>query len=329
LAQDLRRAPSPAMSFSAFFDGDIYADDEPVCRGIGLSSQPLAGAFRDFPADPWAFEKPPPPPLSLERVPTTPTTCASASGDEDAVLQQVRAGRPTVTAVGSPEQLRSRLVELLQLEGEALVRLSEKPGVWKARVELFSDERQETLTVGLRVIASGSRAVAEFARHRGDALLFHALFREAKRQVEGVPLAEPPTATAPALVDPSGLATLVALAEAQPEEAVAMLARELDRLDAAGLAAVEVDVARWLASPEVGVVGAACAVAARVQAPVRTLALEQAAERLQRSDTLAGRLLLRLVLALPADGALPTGALRDAGAGLDAETRGYITAICA
>jgi len=53
-----------------------------------------------------------------------------------------------------------------------------------------------------------------FAARRGDALLFHALFREAKRQVEGVPLAEPPPA--PALVNPSGLAALVALAEAQP-----------------------------------------------------------------------------------------------------------------
>ena len=74
---------------------------------------------------------------------------------------------------------------------------------------------------------------------------------------------------------------------------------------------------------------AACAVASRIQAPVRSLALSEAVTRLQNADTLAGRLLLRLVLALPEDGCDCKDALRRAGSGLDAETHRYIAEICA
>ena len=47
----------------------------------------------------------------------------------------------------------------------------------------------------------------------------------------------------------------------------------------------------------------------------RSLALSEAVTRLQNADTLAGRLLLRLVLALPEDGCDCKDALRRAGSG--------------
>merc|ERR1719333_1276020 len=261
------------------------------------------------------------PKLMPAKMPTAPawpmTLTAPAPAKAD--------GAATVQAGGTPESLRERLVELLREEGEVVVTRKEKPGVWKAKVQLFSDERHEALTIGLRVQAGLAPhwATAEFRRYRGDAVLFAAV-------LEGAPS---PPAPPPALgtVGPADVLALLQLAEVCPEDAVAQLARVLDRLDDQAVQDLQVDVAAWLASSHVGVVGAACAVASRIQAPVRSLALSEAVTRLQNADTLAGRLLMRLVLALPADSQATEckGALLKAGCGLDAETHRYIAEICA
>merc|ERR550514_2131452 len=307
------------------FDGDFYYDEEPVCRGVSLATVPGL-SFRDPLMD--DGKAPPMPMLLPAKMPTAPAwPTVVAPAPAKAV------GSATVQAGGTPENLRERLVELLREEGEVVVVRKEKPGVWKAKVQLFSDERHEALTIGLRVHAGLAPhwATAEFRRYRGDTVLFAAVLQRARAVIEGAPSpVAPPALGGP--VGPADVLALLQLAEVCPEDAVAQLARVLDRLDDQAVQDLQVDVAAWLASSEVGVVGAACAVASRIQAPVRSLALNEAVARLQNADTLAGRLLLRLVLALPASRDSPLGdckdALRKAGSGLDAETHRYIAEIC-
>jgi len=304
------------------FDGDFYYDEEPVYRGISLATVPLP--FSDPLMD--LGKVPPMPKLMPAKMPTAPAWPTTLTAPAPAKAD----GAATVQAGGTPESLRERLVELLREEGEVVVVRKEKPGVWKAKVQLFSDERHEALTVGLRVQAGPAPhwSTAEFRRYRGDAVLFAAVLQRARAVLEGTPSAPAPP-EGPMAVGPEDVVALLQLAEVCPEDAVAQLARVLDRLDDQAVCDLQVDVAAWLASSHVGVVGAACAVASRIQAPVRSLALSEAVTRLQNADTLAGRLLLRLVLALPEDGCDCKDALRRAGSGLDAETHRYIAEICA
>merc|ERR550514_2297125 len=305
------------------FDGDFYYDEEPVYRGISLATVPLP--FSDPLMD--LGKVPPMPKLMPAKMPTAPAWPTTLTAPAPAKAD----GAATVQAGGTPESLRERLVELLREEGEVVVVRKEKPGVWKAKVQLFSDERHEALTLGVRVTAGAAPhwSTAELRRYRGDAVLFAAVLQRARAVLEGAPSVPAPPAV-PA-VGPEDVVALLQLAEVCPEDAVAQLARVLDRLDDQAVQDLQVDVAAWLASSEVGVVGAACAVASRIQAPVRSLALHEAVARLQNADTLAGRLLMRLVLALPADSQATEckGALLKAGCGLDAETHRYIAEICA
>lgn len=273
-----------------FFDGDIYADDDSVCRGLSFAQFDAPSILRFSGVDSWG--------VTLEDAAKedalTPSDFGSVSGNPLTVYSQRRV-----------EQLRARFVELLGLEGECCVRLSEKAGVLKAKVQLFVDSAQTVVSLTIRTSAVQGGSKAEWTRGRGDSVVFHRLFRavtaeagedSAERQLEGaLDLLCPKTSLPDAFEG----------AQSVPEETVASLARYINTLssdEVASLPRFATDVLTWLESTDVMIVGPACSIAKRLCAVDERKAETFLATAVQQAELAAAdenhllraRLLLRL-----------------------------------
>jgi hypothetical protein len=198
------------------FDGDLYAEDDLVCRGLSFAQFDAPSMLCLSAVDSWEV------PSGL-----------AAKGDELSTPSDCGSVHPlTVYSQRRAEQLRARFVELLGLEGECSVRLSEKAGVLKARVQLFADRDQAVVTLTIRTSAVQGGSKADWTRSRGDSLVFHRIFRTAKAAEAGeAPVAEHHLQAFDLPCPKTSLPDAFAGAQMVPEETVASLARYIATLN--------------------------------------------------------------------------------------------------
>jgi hypothetical protein len=248
----------------AFLDGDIYADDDVVCRGLSLAQFSVASSAQIFcPAEVDCWD------ISSDAeaygiAPMYPMGKMPSPADNGSVHPL------TVYSQRRAEQLRARFVELIGLEGECSVRLSEKAGVLKARVQLFADRDQAVISLTIRTMAVQGGSKAEWARSRGDALVFHRIFRKVKaaERAESPPADLDHLQGVPCLLCPkTSLIDAFEGAQVVPEETVASLARYIKTLsddEVESLPRFATFLVAWLESTDVMVVGPACSIAERL-----------------------------------------------------------------
>lgn len=241
------------------FDGDCYADDELVTRGVALEpclarqttarSEPLKGLLQ-------------PPLSSLGRFPSADSWFASL----DAPAFRAPISSPTVLRGPRDQEPRQLLQSVVDGLSDAypvavLKPIRPKHLAWACKLELLCGF--EPLVVKLR--AEGRDL--ELRRSRGDGFQFASVLRACRHLVQGS------TAAACRLPPPPepDVQALVAFAQAWPDEGVAALGRQALALNDASLAKELAPhsalLASWLASPEERVALAACALCARLEAP--------------------------------------------------------------
>lgn len=310
--------PFRCRSFTAF-DGDLYADETPVYRGLSLprvsasatsngapavyASETASGPLAGFGLSPWIN--------ALPAFPSAPV-CPCI----------IRGAVP-------PKALRSTIVDYIRTQGEADVQLSEKRDVLKAKVQIFVDTTQEVLGIAIRIRAGTDGATAEWRRHSGDALQFHHFFRQVKEAVEvqgETPLVREIGSASfdlASIFPVTSLEDALAAAEVMPEEAAAALARSIPHVDASEVKKLPRyirTVQDWLTATDVRVAGPACSLAKHICQVDRTCAPALMATAVEQAEIALGeapamppgqpdlrpRLLLRLASRLASLGPVET-----------------------